>query len=131
MRGKSHGTWLGAGPVRLAAWLAVTFLAIASHALAMTMADAGGPSPSLDLRPFFAFVDTDQRDAPIAKLGSSASGPDNTLVLRGEGSGPRFHWFVVGLTNSSPVPRESVISIPSQGFVGSGLLWPRSPGNQI
>jgi diguanylate cyclase (GGDEF)-like protein len=131
MRGKSRGTWLGAGRGKLAAWLAVAFLAIAGPALAMTMADAGGPSPSLDLRPFFAFVDTDQRDAPIAKLGGPANGLNDTLLLHANGPGPRFHWFVVGLTNSGRVPADSVISVPAQGFVGSGLLWPRTPGSQI
>ncbi|MBM3520775.1 MAG: diguanylate cyclase, partial [Alphaproteobacteria bacterium] len=74
----------------------------------------------------FPPVETDKRDFSVAKPGSK-----DTIVLQARGPGPRFRWIMVGIVNSGTTSRDMAITIPDQGFAGSGLYWPKPPGSSI
>ena len=96
----------------------------------MDAADVAITGPHVDLVPYFKALETDQRDQPISTPGAG-SGLTDVMTLHGKGAGPKFRWIVAALSNGSAKPRNVVIVIPEQGFVGSGLWAPRPPGGQI
>ncbi len=53
------------------------------------------------------------------------------MELKAKGPGPQFRWVAAGFTNTGPEPRDVVITIPSQGFLGSGFMPLRRVGNRI
>ena len=78
----------------------------------------------------FVMVETDKREFPVAKPGS-APGAKDMLVLQARGPGPRFRWILAGIANTGTASRDMAITIPDQGFAGSGLFWPKPPGSRI
>ncbi len=115
--------------LRLFMTAAALFLASFSvHAA--DLADVALTGPRTDLLPFLAAVETDQRDVSIERPGSKA-GAKNFMILRAKGSGPAFRWVAGGFTNSGASARDMVIAIADQGFVGSGIYWPKALGSHI
>ncbi|MFO1122640.1 MAG: EAL domain-containing protein [Hyphomicrobiales bacterium] len=92
--------------------------------------DVGFAQPNLDLLPYLAGLETDARSVQIKRPDSA---PDSLEVMKLEalGDGPVFHWVAAGLRNGSAEARDLVIVVPDQGFIGSGLKWPRTPGRRI
>ena len=119
----------GAGLMRLVLLVFLALSVLTPTAQALDLADVASTTPSIDLQPFMAALETDQRDIPIDR-------PDATdllkdfMVLEAKGAGPKFRWVAAGFRNSSPAPSDVVIVVPDQGFVGSGFyplkpLWGR------
>ena len=119
-----------AGLVRLAMWIAFVLFASSQTAQAANLADVGTSGPRLDLLPYVATLETDRRDVPIEKPGSVSVTKD-FMILRAKGAGPTFRWVAAGFTNSATSARSVVIAIADQGFVGSGLYWPKQPGGHV
>ena len=99
-----------------------------SHAI--DLADIAKEAPSRDLAPYLAGLETDNRDVQIERP-DSHSAQRTYMVLKAKGPGPRFRWVAAGFTNTSSEPREIVITVPVQGFLGSGFLPVRHAGNRI
>ena len=113
-------------------------------ALLILVAAMGLPRAGFGLDPVDLASLPDQRDITSALAGfeaaqrsvqvqvpGPASAPPKTMTLSAQGPGPRFNWVVAALTNSSNAPRQAVLSIPHQGFAGSGVLPLRLAGPQL
>ncbi len=111
-------------------WAVLAIVLPLSAALAANLADVATTGPSIDLRPYLEPFVTDQRVIPIRKP-SNAAGLQDFMTLHASGPGPIFHWVTGGFTNSGQKSREVVIVVADQGFVSSGLVWPRPPGGHI
>ena len=99
-------------------------------AYAIDLADIANPPPQRDLAPYLAGLQTDQRDIQIERPDSHTS-VRTYMMLKAKGPGPRFRWVAAGFRNSAAEPREVVISIPAQGFTGSGFYPVRTAGNRV
>ncbi|MBC8038624.1 MAG: diguanylate cyclase, partial [Rhizobiales bacterium] len=119
-----------AGLLRLVMWIALVFLVPLPAAQAASLADVGTSGPRIDLLPYLAALETSRRDVPIEKPGSIA-GAKNFMILRAKGAGPTFRWVAGSFTNSGTTPRHMVIAIADQGFVGSGIYWPKPPSGHV
>ena len=104
--------------------------ALPVQALAAGPADVSTFGQMLDLRPYLAALDTDRRDVPIEKPGGTPGDAD-FMTLHAKGPGPTFRWEALGLANSGSQPRDVVVTIGDQGFVGSGLGLPKPVGASI
>jgi diguanylate cyclase (GGDEF)-like protein/PAS domain S-box-containing protein len=101
-----------------------------ASARAADYADVAINGPSIELLSFFSKLDTGDRDAKVMKPGNPPEG-GSPMGLHASGPGPNFRWIVAGFTNSADKETQSVIVFTHQGFVGSGLVWPKPPGSQI
>ncbi len=119
-----------AGLLWLAMWIILGLFTALPSAHAGNLADVAASGPRMDLLPYFAALETDRRDVSIEKPGSIAGAKD-LMILRAKGPGPTFRWMVGAFTNSSTTARNVVISIAGQGFVGSGVYWPKPPGEHV
>jgi diguanylate cyclase (GGDEF)-like protein len=99
-------------------------------AFAIDLVDVANRAPSLDLAPYLAGLQTDQRDVKIERPDSHTAKRD-VMELKAKGTGPTFRWVAAGFTNTSTEPREVVLTIPAQGFTGSGFLPIRRVGNRV
>ena len=116
--------------LRLAIGIAAAFLTLISTAHAASLADAGIIGSRIDLLPYLAALETDRREVSIEEPGS-LPGTKSFMVLRAKGAGPMFRWVAGGFTNSGKAPRSMVIAIADQGFVGSGIYWPKPLGRHV
>ncbi len=113
--------------------LALLLFAVAAPlrtALAIDLADVGNPAPQVDLEPYLAGLQTEERMIRIERPDSHSS-VRTFMELKAEGPGPRFRWVAAGFRNSSAEPREMVLTIPYQGFVSSGFLPVRRAGSRV
>ena len=114
---------------QLAIWIVLLALLQGRAAVAAEIVDVATPFPSIDLLPSLSFGDTQERDMTVERP-FSASGAKEFITLHGKGPGPVFRWAIAGIRNSGETPRQIVIAMPYQGFVGSGLVWPKPPGGR-
>ncbi len=108
--------------------LAVLMVPRAAHAI--DLADVANPNPQVDLAPYLAGLQTNEREIQIERPDSHTA-VRTTMMLKALGPGPSFRWVAVGFTNSSAEPRTVIVSMPFQGFSGSRLLNPRYAGPKI
>ncbi len=87
-------------------------------------------TPSIDLLPDLQAVTTDQPAVSIEVPGPT-QGQTVLLPLEAKGFGPSYRWIVASLANPSSTARDVVMLVPHQGFVGSGVFWPKSQGSRI
>ena len=118
--------------IRLAAFfvLLIAAFAAAQPSFAIDLADVANPAPARDLAPYLAGLQTGSREVQIERPDSHSS-QRTTMELKAKGPGPQFRWVAAGFTNTGPEPRDVVITIPSQGFLGSGFMPLRRVGNRI
>ena len=102
----------------------------AQPSLAIDLVDIAKPAPSRQLESYLAGLQTDSREVQIERP-DSHSVQRTYMVLKAKGLGPRFRWVAAGFTNSGSEPRDAVITIPAQGFLGSGFLAVRQVGNRV
>ena len=102
----------------------------AQPSLAIDLVDIAKPAPSRQLESYLAGLQTDSREVQIERP-DSHSVQRTYMVLKAKGLGPRFRWVAAGFTNSGSEPRDVVITIPAQGFLGSGFLAVRQVGNRV
>ena len=105
--------------------LVLAGLALPRPAFAIDLADVAKPAAQVDLEPYLAGLQTDQREIQIERPDAHTA-VRTTMTLRAKGAGPRFLWVAAGFQNTGTEPRDVVISIPQQGFSGSGF-WPLRP----
>ncbi len=112
----------------VALFLAVAVAAGALRpALALDTLDIATVTPEIDLSAYLAGLETEESRIAIKRLDK----PSSEMVLNARGPGPRFTWVAAGLTNSAKDDRSVVISIPEQGFTGSGFIPMRPAGPRI
>jgi diguanylate cyclase (GGDEF)-like protein/PAS domain S-box-containing protein len=100
-----------------------------STASARDIVNAALKTPSIDLIPVLEAVETDK---PQVAIEIPDSGSQTTLMtLQAQGPGPVHRWVVFSLLNPDTVPHDLVVVTPQQGFVGSGLLWPKREGSRL
>ena len=110
--------------------VAATLFALSVAADARDIVNAALKSPSIDLFPVLEKVETDKPQIAIEI--PSVSGTQKTLMtLQAIGPGPLHRWVVFSLLNPDSAPHDLVIVSPSQGFVGSGVVWPKREGSRI
>lgn len=117
-----------------AAWAAFTVLlavvTTASGAGKIEPADLGGRVQRLPLMPYLAGLDTDKTAINIER--PDIPGPvKDIMTLEAKGPGALHRWVVLAVRNSAAESRSAVITIPHQGFAGSGIAWPRPPGSEV
>ncbi|MBL8907574.1 MAG: EAL domain-containing protein [Rhizobiales bacterium] len=86
--------------------------------------------PSIELLPHLQAVTTDQPAVSI-EVPSATPGQTVLLPLEAKGFGPSYRWIVASLANPSSAPQDVVMLVPHQGFVGSGIFWPKPQGTRI
>ena len=114
----------------VAVLLLIASLGFAHPAFAIDLVDIANPAPSRQLEPFLAGLQTDNRAVQIERP-DSHSATRTYMELKALGPGPRFRWVAAGFTNSGKEPRDVVITVPAQGFLGSGFLPLRRVGNRV
>ena len=87
-------------------------------------------TPSIDLLPHLQAVTTDQTAVSI-EVPSATQGQTILLPLEAKGFGPSYRWVVASLANPASVAQDVVMLVPYQGFVGSGVFWPKPQGSRI
>jgi diguanylate cyclase (GGDEF)-like protein len=116
---------VGRGPARsilMSVLVALAVLWLPQSGFAIDLIDLAKLPSQRALGPELGTVDTDSRSIEVELPGATADGARSTTMLTAQGPGPRFHWLVATLSNSAGQPREAVISMPFQGFAGSGFL---------
>ncbi|MGL4592173.1 MAG: putative bifunctional diguanylate cyclase/phosphodiesterase [Aestuariivirga sp.] len=126
----SHARFGFASLFRLCVVVLALSLAAARGAFAVDPLNVGFSAPSIDLLPYLAGLETDVRSVQIKRPDGGAASMD-VMKLDALGAGPVFRWVAAGLRNDSAEARDLVIVIPDQGFIGSGLRWPRTPGSRV
>ncbi|MGA7267848.1 MAG: hypothetical protein WBX21_08810, partial [Aestuariivirga sp.] len=126
----SHARFGFASLFRLCVVVLALSLAAARGAFAVDPLNVGFNAPSIDLLPYLAGLETDVRSVQIKRPDGGAASMD-VMKLDALGAGPVFRWVAAGLRNDSAEARDLVIVIPDQGFIGSGLRWPRTPGSRV
>ena len=105
----------------MALLLALAALAVPRAGLAVDIVDLATLGNQRDMASALGVLETEQRDVEIEVPGMDPA-TRATAALTAQGPGPRFNWMVAAISNTSDTPREAVISIPFQGFAGSGFL---------
>jgi diguanylate cyclase (GGDEF)-like protein/PAS domain S-box-containing protein len=117
---------------RLFIALVLIFAALASAntpTIARDIVNAALKSSNIDLIPVLEALETDNPDVAIE---IPANGSQKSLMtLQARGPGPLHRWVIFSLLNPDSVPHDLVILSPHQGFVGSGLFWPKREGSRI
>lgn len=107
------------------------FLAVAAGltrpAAALDTIDIAGVAPRINLSAYLAGLETDQPRVAIKRLDA----PQSEMTLTARGPGPRFAWVAAGLKNTAAEDQSVIISIPEQGFTGSGFIPMRLAGPRI
>ena len=84
----------------------------------------------IDLMPSLKSVET-ERPVVAIELPGVDGAPAATMTLEAKGGESTHRWAIVTLANHSADIHDLVIATPQQGFVGSGMLWPRQSGSRI
>ena len=119
----------------MAQWRAVIaivwFLLIGgSLPVAADTINAALDTPSIDLLPQLQAVTTDQPAVSI-EVPAATQGQTMLLPLEAKGFGPSYRWIVASLANPASTAQDVVMLVPHQGFVGSGVFWPKPQGSRI
>jgi diguanylate cyclase (GGDEF)-like protein len=114
----------------MAILLALAALLAPRAGFAVDLVDLATLSGQRDLAAELGIVDTDGQNIDVEVPGAT-SGGQSTLRLTAQGPGPRFNWLVAAISNSSDAAAEAVISIPHQGFAGSGFLPLKPAGPRL
>ncbi len=114
----------------VAVFVLLAAVLFSQSALAIDLVDIAKPVPSRQLESYLAGLQTGNREVQIERP-DSHSIQRSYMVLKAKGPGPRFRWVAAGFTNSGSEPREVVITVPAQGFLGSGFLALRQVGNRV
>ena len=97
---------------------------------AIDLVDIASPRPSQDLLPYLAGLETAERVVPIERPDSHSTIRE-LMNLRAKGPGPVFRWVAAGFRNGGTEVHEVMITIPDQGFVGSGAYPVKPVGGRI
>lgn len=108
----------------------LAILALPGQAFAGDFVDVPIASPSIDLSSQLKFLDTEKRSIPI-QLPVRQGEDRQFMTLEARGNAPVHRWAVVSLRNLGYLPVEAVLVIPYQGFVGSGIFWPKNDGTRV
>lgn len=119
-----------AGHWRLPVLVLLTLMIGARAGLAIDLADVAAPRAALDLLPYLAGLETPDRIVSIERP-DSHSAQREVMTLEARGPGPLFRWRAAGFRNSGSEPQDVIITIPDQGFVGSGAHPLRPVGNRV
>ena len=114
----------------MAVLLSLAALALPRAGLAVDLIDLATLKSQRELGPNLARLETDQRSVQVELPGPAGATP-GTATLVAQGPGPRFNWLVATIGNSMDAPRQAVISIPEQGFAGSGFLALKPAGPRL
>lgn len=102
-------------------------LGLLRPAFAFDTLDISTAAPGLDLSPYLAGLEAGEAHVNIERLDK----PSTEMSLSAKGPGPRFNWVAAGLSNPSKEEHSVVISIPQQGFTGSGFIPMRKAGSRL
>ena len=129
-RGRKTAERLAARLVRLPllALLALVLTAGTSHAI--DLVDVASPRLSQDILPFLAGLETAERMIPIERP-DSHSAVRELMTLEAKGPGPIFRWRAAGFQNSGTEAADVIITVPDQGFVGSGAYPLKAVGSRV
>jgi len=105
-------------------------LGLARPGLAVDMVDIARPVTQQDLTGFLAGLQTPQRDITIQRP-DNGLGAAGQMTLTAKGPGPVFHWVAAAFINRSKDQLSVVLSVPHQGFTGSGFYPPRLVGPRV
>jgi len=86
--------------------------------------------PSLDLFPYLQAVETDKQAVSV-ELPSDGTSDRVLMQLTAVGRERVHRWAVLTLTNPDQDEQALVILTPFQGFVSSGVIWPKPSGSRI
>ena len=111
--------------------LALAALLIPRAATALDPIDLATLAASRDLGPELGALTAEKRSVEVELPNAPGGGAPPKITLTALGPGPTFNWVVAAITNTASTPREAVISIPQQGFTGSGFLPLRFAGPRI
>ncbi len=111
-----------------AIFLAVLFLLPASAQ--EQIVGAGFKSPSIELVKMLQVVDSNNRQIAI-DVPADASGQKIRMNLQATAISGPFRWAIFTLSNPDLVSRDFVLQIPRQGFVKSGVLWPKPVASRV
>ena len=79
--------------------------------------------PSIDLLPVLSLVESPTPRVNI-ELPMGEDGNKRLMSLEAKGSGQEHRWVVFSVKNPELIRQDLVLTVPHQGFVGSGVLWP-------
>jgi diguanylate cyclase (GGDEF)-like protein len=108
----------------------MTLLAVAGVARAQSVVDVPFDAPSIDLAPYVKYVETDKSSVSV-QLPPLQNGQPEIITLDAKGDGPLYRWGAVSIRNLGYIPADVVLTIPYQGFVGSGIFWPKEQGTKV
>lgn len=97
---------------------------------AETVVDAGFDGASLDLMPYLQAIDS-EGEAISVELPITPAGERSFMELEPRGPERVHRWVLLTVANTGAAPRDLVVSAPHQGFVGSGLFWPKESGSRF
>jgi diguanylate cyclase (GGDEF)-like protein/PAS domain S-box-containing protein len=108
-------------------------IALPRAVLAVDLVDLATLTGQRDLTPVLGRLDTEQRSVEVQLPAAASTIPaaPATAKLAAQGPGPQFNWVVATVSNTSDQAREAVVSIPEQGFPGSGFLPVKPAGPRL
>ena len=112
---------------RMACFLCFALLRLGQPAAADGAFDVGGLKSGISLLPYGRNLTTEQ----TSFLLQMPSGTAGALELKSSQGSPPFQWNIFVLTNTSAAPRELVLIVKHQKFVGSRFLYPNAPGSVV
>jgi diguanylate cyclase (GGDEF)-like protein len=121
------------GSSRLLSLLSLLVLALVVFpraVLAIDLVDVANPGAQRDLGAYLAGLQTELRTVQIERPDSHTS-VRTLMTLNALGPGPTFNWVAAGFQNSSKESHDVIVSIPDQGFTGSGFYPARQAGSAI
>ena len=127
------GDRAGCTPARYLLFLVLLLaaaLAFARPGFAIDLVDIAKPVTQQDLDRFLAGLQTEQRTVSIERP-DARTAVRTQMQLNAVGPGPLFNWVAAGFTNSGPEPLSVVLSVPHQGFTGSGFYPARRVGPRV
>ena len=111
--------------------LALAALLIPRAATALDPIDLATLAAARELGPALGGLTAEKRNVEVELPAAPGGGTPAKITLTALGPGPTFNWVVAAISNTASTPREAVISVPLQGFSGSGFLPLRFAGPRI
>ena len=130
IRGRDRAGEVLARGMFMAVLLALSALFLPGPGHAIDFVDLATLSGQRDLSAELGVVDTGDKSVEVEVLAGTATGR-SALRLTAQGPGPRHYWLVAAISNTTDMAREAVISIPHQGFAGSGFLNLKPTGPRL